>query len=73
MYVRVFKYLCFVYLSVSECEGVWVFEQKCVGGNVSVNVDYSFLTMHLNVLGLFFFSQMYIHMYVTVRGYLYVN
>ena len=39
-------------------------------GHLSVNVDYSFLTMHLNILGLLFFSQKYIHMYVTVRVYL---
>ena len=49
------------------------FLDRNVRGNICVNVDNSFLTMHLNVLGLFFFSQMYIHMYVTVRGYLYVN
>ena len=42
-------------------------------GHVSFNVDYSFLTMHLNVLGLFCFSQIYIHMNVTIRVYLYVK
>ena len=41
--------------------------------HLSVNVDYSFLNMHLHVLGLLCFPQKYIHMYVTVRVYLYVK
>ena len=46
--------------SLKECGCL----ERHLRGNVSVNVDYSFLTMHLNILGLFFFSQMYIRMYV---------
>ena len=49
------------------------FLDRNVRCNICVNVDYSFLTMHLNILGLFFFSQMYIHMNVTIRVYLYVK
>ena len=55
--------------SLKECGCL----ERNLRGNVSVNVDYSFLTMHLNILGLFFFSQMYIRMYVTLRVYLYVK
>ena len=52
-------------MSVKEC-GVL---DRTLRGNVCVNVDFSFFTMHLNFLGLLFFDQCYIRMIMYVSMY----
>jgi len=57
------KCIFVIYLSKIPMSSEFRFLDKNVRGNVCVNVDYSFLTMPLDVLGLFFFPHIYIYIH----------
>ena len=66
------KCIFIIFLSKIPMSSEFGFLDKHVRGNVCVNVDYSFLTMPLDVLGLFFFPHIYIYIYIYIRFLLYV-